>query len=64
MGRLAEQNDQHRLKRIIEILEVIDRMEFQTQIGQEFHDTMKLALNEIIKPTARDCYKQLNTEVI
>lgn len=57
---LENQNDQTLLKRIIELLEVIDRMEFQTPIGQEFHNTMKIALNDIIKPTARDCYKQLN----
>jgi len=58
--QLENQNDQTRLKRIIELLEVIDRMEFQTEIGKEFHNTMKQALNEIIKPTARDCYKKLN----
>lgn len=57
---IQNQNDQTRLKRIIEILEVIDRMEFETEIGQTFHNTMKQALNDIIKPTARDCYKQLN----
>jgi hypothetical protein len=59
---LETQNDQRRLIRIIDLLDVIDRMEFQTEIGQKFHNTMKEALNEIIKPTARDCYKQLNNK--
>ena len=59
MPNLENQNDQTRLKRIIEILEHIDNFEFQTELGQEFHNTMKQALNEIIKPTARDCYKKL-----
>jgi len=59
-NREANQNDQTRLKRMIEMFDVMDRMEFETAEGQKFHETMKVALNEVIKPTARDCYKSLN----
>lgn len=57
---LESQNDQTRLKRVIELLEVIGRMEFQTEPGKEFHSTITVALDEIIKPQARTIYKQLN----
>lgn len=60
MTDFKKQNDQTRLKRMIEMFDIMDRMKFETESGQRFHNTMKVALDEVIKPTARDCYKQLN----
>lgn len=64
MTSLPSKNDQTRLKRMIDMFDVMDRMEFETEAGQKFHNTMKVALDEVIKPTARDCYKLLNNEAI
>ena len=45
---------------MIEMFEQINRLTFQTKIGQEFKTVMTSAIEENIKPFARDCYKQLN----
>lgn len=56
---LEQKNDQHRLKRAIEILDVVGKMEFQTETGKDFHDTLLTSINDIIKPSAREAYKQI-----
>lgn len=56
---IEAENDKRKITLMIEMFSQIDRLKFQTKIGQEFKETMTLALEENIKPFARDCYKAL-----
>ncbi len=59
MTEFSNHNDQQKLKRMIEMFDAMGRIEIETEIGIEFGNTIKQSLEEIIKPSARDCYKQL-----
>lgn len=47
-------NDINRITRFIEILCVINKFEFETDIGKEFGDNIKTGIEDVIKPFGRD----------
>ena len=57
---IEAENDKQKITLMIEMFSQIERLAFQTQIGQEFKEIMTLAIDENIKPFARDCYKALS----
>jgi len=59
---IETENDKRKVMLMIEMFSQIERLTFQTQIGQEFKEIMTSALNENIKPFARECYKALGSE--
>jgi len=59
---IEAENDKQKIMLMIEMFSQIERLKFQTQIGQEFKEIITSALNENIKPFARECYKALGSE--
>lgn len=59
---IEAENDKRKVILMIEMFSQIERLNFQTQIGKDFKEIMTTALNENIKPFARDCYKSLCIE--
>ena len=53
-------NDKTKLKLMIEMFSQINRLSFETEVGKEFKNTITEAIEENIKPYARDCFQALN----
>lgn len=52
--------DQQELIRLIKFLDTaLDGFEFESEVPKKFHTDLKEAFDQIIKPTAREIYKQL-----
>jgi len=45
------------------MLNHVDKVEFETETGKEFGNTVKEALNEIIKPYGRECIVKLKNKL-
>lgn len=63
MTELDAKNDLNKMKTMIEMFSQIDKLTFVTPEGVEFSNTMKIALNENIKPYAREVSKLIESKI-
>lgn len=59
----SEQHDINKITNAIVLLNAVDKLEFITETGQEFGNTLKQALNDLIKPYGRECVVKLREEL-
>lgn len=62
MREMDAKNDLNKMKTMIEMFSQIEKLTFLTPEGIEFSETIKSALNENIKPYAREKYKLIESK--
>lgn len=60
---LEIQNDIRKIERVMEILNHIANIEFQTETGKEFKNTIQASVQEVIRPFSVDKYKELKSQL-
>lgn len=63
MTEFSIPNDINKLSRMMEMFDQIQRLEFETEIGIEFSNSIKSALTETIKPYGRECVVKLREQL-